>query len=267
MSLTLKIVLALIIATIVSASEIIFEGKLQFSRKVSPFERSNAKIGASYPVECAPDEYCKDGYYCCNLDGVWVCCEDGHTCTVPKLGTCSPSTTTEGYGTSYFDACIYQPCENGGTCFPFGNPYTCLCPPNYYGMNCTYYEEPSSIQPGSTTEAVSPCHSDTCQNGGTCIVYGGLQYRCYCAPDYSGTNCQYYDGQSTTEVVISTEPASPCHSDTCQNGGTCTVYGGLQYRCHCAPDYYGTNCQYYQDESTTDFGSTWSYFFEQKKQK
>jgi len=212
MAFSFRLFIALIVIVVVAARK----GKGQFARKVSRFELTKAKSGGRLFVACDDSGYvCQDGYYCCNLDNKWVCCEDGDTCTIPKLGTCSPPTTTEGYGTSYFDECIYHPCENGGTCYPYGNPYTCYCPPNYYGMNCQYYQEPSSIQQGSTTEAVSPCHSDTCQNGGTCIVYGGLQYRCHCAPDYSGTNCEYYDGQT----------------------------------------------------STPDFGSTWSYFFQEKKQK
>ncbi|XP_071823083.1 uncharacterized protein [Apostichopus japonicus] len=60
--------------------------------------------------------------YCPNV--THVCCEDccgGQTCVPRETGT---------------NMCDYSPCQNGGSCFPRGGDYMCLCPVGIGGRNC-----------------------------------------------------------------------------------------------------------------------------------
>ena len=42
------------------------------------------------------------------------------------------STTTQ----AVINYCSSNPCLNNGLCYSTGNGYTCVCPPNYCGINC-----------------------------------------------------------------------------------------------------------------------------------
>ncbi len=58
------------------------------------------------------------------------------------------------------DACMPDPCVNGGMCEDVvGGPgYTCSCPPGYTGTNC-------EVDVDECSSSLTPC-----LNGGTCIV-------------------------------------------------------------------------------------------------
>ena len=57
------------------------------------------------------------------------------------------------------DACLPNPCVNGGQCIPTGGPfYFCLCGQQFAGKICQF--------------GTSPCAGNkTCENGGTCLEY------------------------------------------------------------------------------------------------
>lgn len=79
--------------------------------------------------------------------------------------------------------CTSQPCQHGGTCVEGTNSYTCICPNNYYGVNCQ----------------ASPCLPTPCQNGGLCTVLANCTagsacsygYNCTCPwPTVTGAHCE-----------------------------------------------------------------------------
>lgn len=74
------------------------------------------------------------------------------------------------------EQCGFLECLNGGECRlgVNGGEEFCLCPAGYTGRRC---------------EVRSPCPTNECQNGGTCVqLLGG--YVCSCQPPYSGPNCE-----------------------------------------------------------------------------
>jgi hypothetical protein len=76
------------------------------------------------------------------------------------------------------DACLANPCYNGGTCvtmYETDAMYTCQCPAGCYGRNC---------------EACIGCSSIRCQNGGQCITNPNGSYYCSCPYGYTGTFCE-----------------------------------------------------------------------------
>ena len=49
----------------------------------------------------------------------------------------SAEVTTQAMMTSPSDPCMDVRCENGGTCVPEADNYTCTCAPGYTGRNCS----------------------------------------------------------------------------------------------------------------------------------
>lgn len=41
-----------------------------------------------------------------------------------------------------------------------------------------------------SSPAASPCLSNPCENGGTCVEAGSSNYTCQCAEGFQGTNCE-----------------------------------------------------------------------------
>uniref|UniRef100_A0A7N5ZZP6 Versican a n=1 Tax=Anabas testudineus TaxID=64144 RepID=A0A7N5ZZP6_ANATE len=91
---------------------------------------------------------------------------------------------------------------------------------------------------GETVEILGfhTCTEDFCLNGGSCSKNGN-NYKCSCAPGYSGDRCE-------TDI-------DECQSNPCRNGGTC-VDGLASFTCVCLPSYSGLYCE--EDTETCDYG-------------
>ena len=49
------------------------------------------------------------------------------------------------YDYDFYQDCLSNPCQNGGTCDYTFSSYTCKCPSDYEGKNCQYYRVPLSV--------------------------------------------------------------------------------------------------------------------------
>ncbi|CAB4014138.1 neurogenic locus notch homolog 1-like, partial [Paramuricea clavata] len=76
---------------------------------------------------------------------------------------------------------------------------------------------------------LNKCTPNPCQNSGTCIPIGTVDFACKCPPQFTGKLC--------TEAA-----KSYCHPSPCLNGGICTQSPN-GYKCQCVGHYRGTNCQ------------------------
>ena len=110
--------------------------------------------------------------------------------------------------------------------------FTCSCAAGWEGETCA--------------SNINDCHSDSCQNGGTCQVIklcsylvttplfsmydmhclqdGVNAFSCLCAEGYEGKNCE--------------NNTNDCDPNPCENGGTCQVIMhafrySLLHLCHC----------------------------------
>ncbi|CAL1529132.1 unnamed protein product [Lymnaea stagnalis] len=114
--------------------------------------------------------------------GVTCLCPDGYAGNGRGPQGCVPI--------SSFGACHLNPCQNGGSCTPFGQlQFTCNCVQGYSGPTCNI-----------TTNA---CASNPCLNGGICTQQG-TGFTCVCNSDYTGPNCgqpqQECGGRLTNEA-------------------------------------------------------------------
>ena len=87
------------------------------------------------------------------------------------------------------DDCTPDPCRNG-RCVDRVDGYTCVCQPQYVGVNCAHHV---------CDESTSPC-----LNGGTCFVTDN-KARCKCLPAFAGDLCE----------------REKCLNVTCLNEGAC----------------------------------------------
>ena len=97
-------------------------------------------------------------------------------CTIsgPSTIACKCSSNYTGNVCQYQNACVSNPCLNGGTCSSVNSQYTCTCNANFTGSNCE-------------TNSNRVCFSSSCLNGGTCLVNSltNLTY-CQCASSFTG---------------------------------------------------------------------------------
>ncbi|XP_023235707.1 fat-like cadherin-related tumor suppressor homolog isoform X2 [Centruroides sculpturatus] len=112
--------------------------------------------------------------------------------------------------------CGSQPCQNGGTCQPREDSFTCQCLPRFLGTFCEI--------------DTNPCGSNPCLNGGTCRNLNG-NFQCHCPPGLSGKRCDY---------------GRYCNPNPCRNNGVCEE-GTANPICKC-PGFHGELCQYDVDE-------------------
>ncbi|CAL8241959.1 unnamed protein product [Merluccius merluccius] len=125
---------------------------------------------------------------------------------------------------------------------------------------------------------LDPCQVNPCQNGGICtLVPHKRLFECTCPETFSGCLCEqakcyetlhlrYYDmGESwgrihvrnvqqctcvAGEVRCERVPYSVCHSNPCENHGSCRQISATGEKvCHCRPGFTGPHCSF---EPTTE---------------
>lgn len=158
------------------------------------------------------------------------------------------------------DACVPNPCLNGGTCRPTEDgTFKCDCPPGYTGDTCetnvctpgfcknggnclpddqgnatcncdhTGFVGPHCEQEDKCTEEKNLCVHGVCSN-----VANENGYYCDCEQGYVGVNCDKEDA------------CKPPNGDPidCKNDGWCVPDGSKDgWQCFCKADYYGKYCE------------------------
>jgi hypothetical protein len=172
---------------------------------------------------------CLNGGQCYNTGNSFIClCRPdwtGLTCNSPTSATTPPSSTSPS-----INACLSNPCNNGGTCYRHGNSFVCLCTTFYTGPVCDVIKTPTPppvTTPGSTIK----CAQYPCQNGATCYDTS-TSYFCYCGMNsqFTGTNCDTPKVQSA--------PGCQLNCGT----GYCIATGNQNYACMCGGILNPTTC-------------------------
>ncbi|XP_061505186.1 protein crumbs isoform X1 [Anopheles gambiae] len=137
-------------------------------------------------------------------------------------GPCSDHDVLEGVPVDY---CSHDPCMQHGTCISRSDSYECHCTARFKGKNCEIDMGP-------------PCLSYPCQHGGTCLEDSKGEYRCTCAPGYTGAVC---------DTELSVHPL--CEKNPCANNGTCRVAPGTNtVECECLKGFIGMRCEINWDD-------------------
>ncbi|XP_077398228.1 protocadherin Fat 3a isoform X4 [Festucalex cinctus] len=115
------------------------------------------------------------------------------------------------------DACLQQPCRNGGSCvsLPSGG-FSCSCNPLYTGGRCEI--------------EITACVPNPCKNGGMCKAIGNA-FLCSCRRGFMGLTCE--------KDVNECERGNP--EGECENGGACVNTHGSFY-CNCTAGFVGQRC-------------------------
>lgn len=72
---------------------------------------------------------------------------------------------------------LYSSCLNGGTCHDLVNDFRCECAPGFQGMNCE--------------TRITPCDSNPCLEGGTCVNDKSFTaFHCVCPYGFTGPRCE-----------------------------------------------------------------------------
>ncbi|XP_061537153.1 protocadherin Fat 3a isoform X3 [Phycodurus eques] len=117
----------------------------------------------------------------------------------------------------YPDACLQQPCRNGGSCMslPSGG-FSCSCNPMYTGGRCEI--------------EITACVPNPCKNGGMCKAIGNA-FLCGCRRGFIGLTCE--------KDVNECDRSNP--EGECENGGICVNTHGSFY-CNCTAGFVGQRC-------------------------
>ncbi|CAF0785131.1 unnamed protein product [Didymodactylos carnosus] len=186
-------------------------------------------------------------------NGTYMCkCKQGRIgLNCEHLDPCRLSNTCQnGQCLSYFNGsfgclCQNNSCLNGGICDAGRlTTLTCNCPSQFYGERCelkcgcrhggrciinqnrTICRCDESRFYGDMCEFISPCASQPCYFGGTCLR-NGTNFSCKCPPNKIGSQCEGND---------------PCQQNPCAFNSTCYRVNDISYKCVCDQVHTGTNC-------------------------
>ncbi|XP_061774733.1 protocadherin Fat 3a isoform X3 [Nerophis ophidion] len=115
------------------------------------------------------------------------------------------------------DACLQQPCQNGGSCISLSSGgFSCICNRLYTGGRCEL--------------EITACVPNPCKNGGVCRAIGNA-FLCSCRRGFKGQTCE--------KDVNECDHSNP--EGECENGGTCVNTHGSFY-CNCTAGFVGQRC-------------------------
>lgn len=105
------------------------------------------------------------------------------------------------------DACVENPCKNGGICESGGGrTFLCKCVAGYHGIYCE--------------DQIDACYGKPCLHGATCKVLQDGRFICLCVRGFEGDRCE--------------TNSDDCLNHKCQNGATCidleVMYIGSKFR-------------------------------------
>ncbi|XP_041034737.1 IgGFc-binding protein-like isoform X2 [Carcharodon carcharias] len=129
-------------------------------------------------------------------------CEQGCVCSNTQSVQCEPSRCETGQLCAIYNdtlgcfadgPCLNSSCQNGGSCQPSGQDFTCVCPPGFTGRLCETEQDSTD----------GPCLNSSCQNGGSCQP-SGQDFTCICPSGFTGRLCEteQEDTDSQTRVIL-----------------------------------------------------------------
>jgi hypothetical protein len=144
------------------------------------------ECGTACPLQCGEDrpEWCTYNCVigCACPDNMWMT-NDGN-CVAEQ--DCPEQ--------NQYHPCDFETpvCQNNGQCMRNGDDYYCDCFAPWSGQHCDVVADPmSDVSVVNIMQQSSPCDSQPCMNGGTCIRSGlSNDYECFCASGFNGGNCE-----------------------------------------------------------------------------
>ncbi|CAF0763178.1 unnamed protein product [Didymodactylos carnosus] len=136
-------------------------------------------------------------------------CLNGGECNAHQLTTLSCKCPSEFHGERCELKCG---CHHGGRCIISQNKTMCRCDESrFYGNMC---------------EFISPCASQPCYFGGTCLR-NGTNFSCKCPSNKIGLQCEVND---------------PCQQNLCSVNSTCYRVNDNNFKCVCDQVHTGLYC-------------------------